>query len=76
MGVVLLQGGSFGRVVCSLVKLATLADVIVGDLVVVGIWHCDVVVHGVDVLVEIQLFQHLAFAHGVVPAKVVVVRCC
>ena len=75
MGVVLLQGGSLGRVVCSLVKLATLADVIVGGLIVVLVWHGDIVVHGVDVWVEIQLFQHFAFAHGVVPAKVVV-RCC
>ena len=75
MGVVLLQRGSLGRVVCSLVKLATLADVIVGGLVVVVVWHGDIVVHGVDVWVEIQLLQHLAFAHGVVPAKLVV-RCC
>ena len=45
MGVVLLQGGSLGMVVCSLVKLATLADVIVGGLVVV-----EVVIHGVGVV--------------------------
>ena len=45
MGVVLLQGGSLGRVVCSLVKLATLADVIVGGLVVV-----EVVIHWMGVV--------------------------
>ena len=45
MGVVLLQRGSLGRVVCSVVKLATLADVIVGGLVVV-----EVVIHWMGVV--------------------------